>query len=508
MNAFEEMLAQFKNHLGTWPLPPPLPEKEAGFVLLACPWLCTSVPFYSMEIACGLRHHGVQSTLLWDATRPELMPVLEGELEGLETAVKSLPPWLEKIYAAENEFVSLPDDLREVLKKTFWNHAIWVAKGEAEATDLLEKNPHARKNYLSHAEKVYSLILKLGSRNYVLPGGMFGLGGMYHSIIRHLGYQVSIYDLGWDSVMIAHGGCAAHFADFPTAFHRISKVLGKKPWAKIYIRDEVEKMMAQRKSGRDSVQSQKRALNPDLRHGCDILLCLNNRSDTAALGRERLFASVRDWIEALNEWSLQHPKFRIFIRQHPHERHPWLQHTDNYGSLVRRWDPTGERLVFVPADSDINTYELLLECKVVLPYTSTVGIEAALAGKTVVIGTKCYYGELDFVQYPLSREDYFRCIEAGLEQAVPLSPEKCTQASLAFYILLNFAFLKTDFVPSDCRPWAKRNATGLWRESSQKIITQCLLEKDPVLYLQFLSFFKSPLKLRFVWPFLKQKLAA
>jgi hypothetical protein len=160
--------------------------------------------------------------------------------------------------------------------------------------------------------------------------------------------------------------------------------------------------------------------------------------------------------------------------------------------MIRNWDPEGRRLRLIDAQSDVNTYDLLRSCKVVLPYTSTIGIEAAYQAKPVLTSTKCYYAGMGFTWDPDSPEAYFDLLKKILEGEISTPALESTEiAALSYLILLNGASLPTRFLPDDCRIWARESPRSLWNEPAQKMLIDCLTNNVPLAYLQFLKVIRN-----------------
>jgi hypothetical protein len=81
----------------------------------------------------------------------------------------------------------------------------------------------------------------------------------------------------------------------------------------------------------------------------------------------------------------------------------------------------------------------MAEAASVLVYTSTIGIEAALKGKPVVVGARVYYAGKGFAQLVRSVEEYPGLLEASLSGRA--APDSVMLARRFAYLLL-FRFLR------------------------------------------------------------------
>jgi hypothetical protein len=491
MTAFEEMAAAFKAHVKRWKVPPACEVGKGRYAILVCNWVSTSVPFFSAEIACALRQQGFEVTVLWDSASVGVMAPSKVETTIIDDIVRLLPPWL-KVVELNGAAAAMPASLAATVDKIFQDNAVWFAKGEVAAADLLKAKSVEREDFLKHSAVVLKCLQSYGTGRLIIPGGVFGLSGIYLACAAHLGLQFSTYDMGPDSILVAHDGCAAHNADFKIAFARTKEIVDQNPHLEAYIRRATMAAFRERTAGRDAIHIQKVAGNHEAWYDCDILVCLNNRSDTAALNRERLFESVIHWLGSINQWSLENPEYRVYIRQHPAERYDWLPNEENYPEMIRNWDPEGRRLRLIDAQSDVNTYDLLRSCKAVLPYTSTIGVEAAYQGKPVITCTKCYYAGMGFTWDPGSPEAYFDLLKKTLQGEISIpAPESTKLAALSYLILLNGTTLRTEFLPDDCRNWARQSPRSLWNQSAQKMLTNCLTDNAPLAYLQFVKVMRT-----------------
>jgi hypothetical protein len=487
MSAFEEMAAAFQGHVKMWKAPPACKVGKGRYAILVCNWVSTSVPFFSAEIACALRQEGCEVTVLWDPAPFGVVAPSEVETKIIGDTIRALPPWLE-VVDVNGAAAAMPASLTASVDKIFRDNAIWFAKGEVPAAELLKSKSTEREDFLNHGAVVLKCLESCDVDRLIIPGGVFGLSGIYLACATHLGLPFATYDMGLASIVVSHDGCAAHNADFKIAFAKTKEVIDQNPELTVYIGRAAMDAFQEREAGKDAIQTQKVASNHETRYDCDVLVCLNNRSDTAALNREKLFESVTHWLGCINKWSLENPEYRIYVRQHPAERYDWLPNEENYPEMIRNWDPEGRRLWLIDAKSDVNTYDLLRSCKAVLPYTSTIGVEAAYQGKPVITCTKCYYAGMGFTWDPDSPEAYFDLLKKSLQGEISTpTPESTELAALSYLISLNGTTLPTRFLPDDCRVWARESPRSLWNESAQKTLIDCLTNRVPLAYLQFLK---------------------
>ncbi len=109
-----------------------------------------------------------------------------------------------------------------------------------------------------------------------------------------------------------------------------------------------------------------------------ILVPLSVVFDTAALGRHHIFTDSREWLVETVATVLRATDDPVIVRQHPSERRDRTSAAAS--TRARSWreafgvEPTGP---VRRREDPVNTYDLLEESRLVLPFVSTIGIEAA-----------------------------------------------------------------------------------------------------------------------------------
>ena len=258
--AFEEMAAAFHDHVKMWKAPPACEAGMGRYAILVCNWLSTSVPFFSAEIACALRQEGRGVTVLWDSARVGVEAPSEAKTKIIGDTIRALPPWLE-VVDVNGAAAAMPASLADTIDKVFRDNAIWFAKGEVPAADLLKSKSAEREEFLNHAAVVLKCLQSCGADRLIIPGGVFGLSGIYLACAAHLGVPFTTYDMGWASLMVSHDGCATHFADFKIAFAKTKEVIDRNPRLASYIRRAAMDTFRERMAGKDAIQTQKVAAN-------------------------------------------------------------------------------------------------------------------------------------------------------------------------------------------------------------------------------------------------------
>jgi hypothetical protein len=475
---FTRMAADFRERCRRWPLTLPGNQRGARAGILITPWMRTAVAFFSLECARELARQGARPVLLWDEANVFFNTADAYEvnlLRGILRLPNGPGPVLDVAATPPDDRV----DTRFVDQLVYEN-AVRQARGEAGVPVLLERAGDRALAMREHAARVHALLLRERFDWLFVPGGVWASSGIWAEMAARQRVPITTYDSGAGVLFACHGGAAAHFPDVADAFQAL-RHLDREP-----LMAEAQAALETRMGGRDVFRLQPHAAG-HAEPPCDLLVPLNYRSDTAALHRQRAFRSVIDWLAQLLDWVATQPGLSVAIRQHPCERIPAYRGTDKWREILAPHQARlGARLRFVAAEDPVNTYDLLARCRAVLPWTSRAGVEAAMLGKPVVLGTWCYYMGLGFTADAATPAEYFSGLERALAGQASPSAEARRDAALVYYIIERRLALTTSFTPQpvDYSTWVGRAPERLWSEPPQRILREALLTRRPVPLIQ------------------------
>lgn len=446
--------------------------------VVVSPWISTPVPFFSMECALALRHAGLRPSLIWDSVEIVGNVPNKKHVEVISGVFPELPPDIEVIDVSNSGM--RPDDRdAERARRIVYENAVRNVRGEANVADFIAAHPQAEADTRAHLARIRHA-LTAGRFDWLLtPGGIFGVSAVYVEMARELGLPFSTFDSGPGRLRLSHDGVAAHLADLPRTFEIVNLELSvaEKARAMSLAREE----LAKRTEARDDRGFQVAGAT-GASERCDVLIPLNIRWDSAALGRQRLFDSVEASIAAVLDWVEARPDVTICIRQHPNERRDHLRGSDNFEGLSGRLERLGERARWIGAAEAVNTYDLIRAAKVILPHTSTVGVEAALMGKPVVLSTRVYYDGFSFVWNPGTREEFFALIGKALAGELEVTPEAGDEAAMVYFLTQQCAVMRTRFTPQndDFPQWSATPPAALWAEPEPLDFLTALRTREPL----------------------------
>lgn len=128
------------------------------------------------------------------------------------------------------------------------------------------------------------------------------------------------------------------------------------------------------------------------------------------------------------------PNATLVVRTHPHLRHKPRKDVEEWHRDVERAKPH----IHVDEFSDVDSYTLMDQADAVITYGSTTGVEAAYAGKSVLVMGPSAYDELGCATRVTSPED--------LRRALRERPVGSKDGALAYGLMMNRRGFRNEFV--------------------------------------------------------------
>jgi hypothetical protein len=227
--------------------------------------------------------------------------------------------------------------------------------------------------------------------------------------------------------------------------------------------------------------------NGNIENKHDVIIPINIFWDAAALGKNRFFISPYEWLYETIQYILNNTDLNIAVRQHPGERHYQHYNTGtNLGEHLKSSFGESRRFKFIFSEERVNTYNLIKNCKLVLPFTSTIGIEAALMGKTVIVESDVYYKDQPFVLKANTKEDYFTKIKLVSENNDSIAKDLFKRSSqekayLLYFLVNQCSLIYTNFGldPKDFENWCLKGFHCLIKDENLMMAIQSITENIP-----------------------------
>lgn len=227
----------------------------------------------------------------------------------------------------------------------------------------------------------------------------------------------------------------------------------------------------------------------------DVVIPLNAPYDGAALGINTIFGSMKQWLLETLDFVINKLKRTVLLREHPAMKiQPDVFLTTNLANIAPdilvRYKDNG-LLWYADFDENINLYQYIEQCKAVIPWVSTVGVEAAVMRKNVIVHTDAYYGNGAFVMKAHSRDEYFSFIRKCLssDEWLVQNEKMAYQEALKYFYFGMRRRLRTSFTSFDrdarciTHEWLGMSFEELLKAEGVDQTVQIVAENIPSVYL-------------------------
>lgn len=451
-----------------------------SIAVVIMPWFGSAVPWYSIALAFGLAARGRAVTLVWDDTVfPESSAFLEHQNQVIAEMLDRLSDRFSILRLSRQLPVSFQNHDKAMIGHLTELNFLWLLRGgePTAAHDGLWGKIEAS---LTHTLGFVRGLLTHHTFEYILvPGGINASSCLFEWVGRENATRVATYDSGNGWITVCPDGVAAQHFDIPRAFEALSQEPAS---ARARACSQAEQELERRRAGRDAARYQPVAAGTTKLASPQVLIPLNVEWDASALGRHAIFENGMDWLTTTIAFILERSDKTVAVRQHPADRdEPWVARADLEATLRARVGDS-PRFRFINAQAAVNTYDFIEAAELVLPFVSTVAIEAAAMGKVVLIAGTPYYSQLGFVHAPHSREEYFELLATALKGGLDCLPGQRERALQCYYLSTLGNCVWTDFNPQPTAywKWVKRAPAKVFREPAAQDILTAIDENQPI----------------------------
>jgi hypothetical protein len=353
-----------------------------------------------------------------------------------------------------------------------------VKENNGEEKALQNYDPRKMLPYVSKIARIKRTLKDFRIGELVIPGGVYGWSGAYLLACRNLKIPFWTYDSGDNLLTLSKNCIASHFDEFHQGLKKIklpSHLLKR-------LKASVVQTHKTKYAGKDNYAYLKNAKkSKKQKYYSDGLILLNYRCDTAAMLRSKCFENVEDWLCNTAKWFISN-KRRLIIRRHPCENNQTFRSSDSYNFLKK----IGSKYIyFIDYHEHINTYMLINQTKVVLPFTSKVGLEALFLEKPVIISSKCYYENVSSILKARSKKQYFDLLKryTTKKHKIKVTPEILAALFLAEECLFTESLITP--MPEKFSQWATMNISSLEKDKGFALVLKCISENKNFIHERF-----------------------
>jgi len=175
-------------------------------------------------------------------------------------------------------------------------------------------------------------------------------------------------------------------------------------------------------------------------------LFTSSRDEIASDECKEIFTNQSDWIERTINIAIKNNQ-PLLIRIHPNVASK-VSTGVNEGELKslidleKKYYKYRDLIYFIASDSDINTYDLIEITDVGITYGSTIGLEMACIGKSVVVCSEASYDHLENIWTVKNKDQYedLHLLSARVNSKYSIKKEALRYAYYYYYVALSTKF--------------------------------------------------------------------
>ncbi|MDE6433369.1 MAG: hypothetical protein K2L07_03995 [Lachnospiraceae bacterium] len=468
-----------------------IPVKEGKKIGIVCLGeMVQHITWYAMAQSLVLRYNGYQSTLIIDTLKSFDSYIY---FEGVEAVAKIYIDYIVNIlqekcpdigvaYIDEEKCTDLDDEDLAMSHKFAPIVVKWLNSRRDEVFLPREANR------ILIAENLLNETMR--HIKYFLENSAYDTINVYTGIHRHrcvytylgkkMGMRVSTYD--GDKIGITIYGTTG----VSTHRQEIATLINENAFTEQERKDIATLAKEDFNQRRDSVKGNvgynfQIVKGGEIERPYDVVIPLNIFWDSAALGRNNLFENEIEWLKETLEFLMKNTNATVMVREHPAQygdREFLYARCDKELPILLQYP---ERIFFADAAAKVNTYQYIEACKLVLPYTSTTGIESVLMGKNVILHTNVYYDDIDIAYKAHSKQDYFDKIQYYLQHSQSAICQNIENAYMAYYFLRHYD-IRTPFTECDQTKWIGLSVKEICEMPGVEEIVGIIAQNEPAVY--------------------------
>ena len=156
--------------------------------------------------------------------------------------------------------------------------------------------------------------------------------------------------------------------------------------------------------------------------------------DTSQTHANVIFPHMFAWLDSVLEAVKAHPETLFVLRAHPDENRPGKESRESVAQWVARNQVEQlPNVYYLDADQYIDSYELIRGSKFTMVYNSTIGLEAAILGSTVLCGGASRFTDDEIAILPESEDAFDAKLKALLDAEMVETPAVFKENARRFF---------------------------------------------------------------------------
>jgi Capsule polysaccharide biosynthesis protein len=202
--------------------------------------------------------------------------------------------------------------------------------------------------------------------------------------------------------------------------------------------------------------------------------------DTSQVHANTVFSDMFAWLDTTLRMILENHDTLFVIRAHPDEMRPGKRSRESVqGWVAQNRVDLLPNVIFVNSNEYLSSYELIERSKFIIVYNSSIGLEAAVLGKTVVCGGESRYTSHNTAFFPGTPEEYEQIVGEYLKSSEVITPPATFRDNarrFMYYQIFRSSLPFGDYMEPENKPGYVRIRKFDWQElKEENSETMCTL---------------------------------
>lgn len=346
-----------------------------------------------------------------------------------------------------------------------------------------------KNSYEKILPRVNKCLLNLISKNndfsFIFGGGSFGTTGLLVKKLREYNTNFFTIDSGFGSISCCHNGVSARRENLN--YHYFEKLSNLFSTNKII---EISDTIIQNRKNNTLILTEYDSFQTTNYEGRSnfenyFVLYLNTIWDNAVFVEGTLKKDYLSSILLVIEFFLKNTHDNILVRIHPHERNWWGKSEFDYKLFFESVSiHFNKRLFIIEPNEKINSYDLLLNSKGSIVWSSTIGLESIFLGIPTIFIAKSYITNLKSIDKHLIEDlDQFNSF-LNYPSAYLFSEKSNLDSRLLFILTQKYSDFSSLFTPQskDFLKWIKLNDEELLKDESLNLLFSSFYHNSQLTY--------------------------
>lgn len=204
--------------------------------------------------------------------------------------------------------------------------------------------------------------------------------------------------------------------------------------------------------------------------------------DGATSNATEAFPDTDTYIAYSLEWFRRNPDCLLIIRSHPYEVKPYARYAEKMQDVINRFD-LPENVLFIPPADPIRSFMIADIADASILYGGAMGLELAVAGKTVIQTGNFFWSNKGFVFECKDKNDYYNYLDQVKKSTLKMSNEMIENALVYAWHFIYERHMDIDYLfPDGENGYLPVNDEKLLASSTLTILEEGIINKRDIFF--------------------------